>query len=125
MSEEQLREYVERLRSSPAEQVVAGVLSDLLELARIKLGRNDARLFIDMCATLHEQVRPYVSTEFAAQVERALGDLRLAQVQAERSPERTDEPNDLAQAPQPAQPAPAGQPTPNPASKLWIPGRGL
>jgi hypothetical protein len=128
MSEDQLREYVARLRSAPAEQVVSGVLSELLEIARVKLGRRDARLFIDVCAALLEQVRSYVSAEIAGQVDRALGEFRLAQVQAERSPDRQDEPNDLAEAPaarSSSVPSAAQSATSagSASSKLWIPGR--
>lgn len=136
MSEDQLREYVQRLRSSPAEQSLSTVLSELLEVARIKLGRRDARLFIDSCTVLFAHVRPYLSTEVAGQLERALDELRFAQVQAEHAPDRGEEPNDLAEAPPATAPSttpsttpspsatrPAAGPAPPPASKLWIPGR--
>lgn len=120
-----------RLRTAPAEQVVAELLSGLLNAAQVKLGRRDARLLIDLSAVMIDHMRRYVPAELAKQVDDVLGQLRLAQVRAEGATEGKPEPNDLAEAPappadtgtQPAQPPP---PQPPPAtSRLWVPGRDL
>lgn len=149
---EQAEQYARQLRSAPADQVLAEVLSLLLNAAQVKLGRHDARLMIDASAVLLEHVRPHADANLAKQVDDALGQLRIGQVQAEKAVAAKDvpEPNDLSRAPappsgaaapgsapsqptqpsqraEPAQPAPPRQPTQqrSPASKLWVPGRGF
>ena len=132
-SEHDARELVERLRSAPAEEIITDVFSTLLSTAQVKLGRRDARLFIDLCAQTLEHAGGYVPEHLVKQVEAALGQLRLAQVRAENERGQGEpEPNDLSQAPTPPKVGnrdeagsgqPAGQPTAAPASKLWIPGR--
>jgi hypothetical protein len=136
LSEEQAREYAMQLRSAPAEQLVTEVLSSLLNLAQVKLGRRDARLLIDLSAVVLGHARPYLSQELSGQLDQLLGQLRLAQVRAEGAATGAVEPNDLTEVPAPpaaggATPAgsPAGQPPPAPAgqpppaSRLWVPGR--
>jgi hypothetical protein len=82
-SEDDARRLMEQLRSAPAEQVLAEVFSTLLTAAEVKLGRRDARLFIDLCGSALDQAGPSVSEELRRHVERALGQLRLGQVSAE------------------------------------------
>jgi hypothetical protein len=139
VSEEEARQYVAQLRSAPTEQIVTELLSGLLNAAQIKLGRRDARLLIDLGSLLLEHSRPYLRAELTRQVEQALHQLRLGQVQAEGAASGSPaaaEPNDLAEPPEPPSgtpAAPAGppppaarpdpRPQPSPASKLWVPGR--
>ena len=82
-SEEDARQLVERLRSAPAEEIVTDLFSTLLSTAQVKLGRRDARLFIDLCALMSEYAGRYVSADLTKQVQTALGQLRLNQVSAE------------------------------------------
>lgn len=119
-----------RLRGAPAEQVVAELLSGLLNAAQVKLGRRDARLLIDLSAVMIDHVRRYVPAELATQVDDALGQLRLAQVRAENATQGKPEPNDLAEMPAPpaeagGQPAPPPPQAPPATSRLWVPGRDL
>ena len=125
-SEQEQREYVERLRAAPAEQVVSELLFTMLSAAQVKLGRRDARLLIDLAGLVTDHAREHVSAGFAKQVDESLGQLRFAQVSAERevAQQPEPEPNDLATVPTP--PSAAGQPSAPPAapaSKLWVPGR--
>ena len=122
---EDVREYVQRLRSLPAEEIIADVLFSLLNAAQVKLGRRDARLLIDLSAVAHEHARPYLPDNLGKQIDEVLGQLRLGQVSAESHASAAGEPeeNDLDR-----QPAPPSAGTPQPpaagaASKLWIPGR--
>jgi hypothetical protein len=134
-SEEQAREYARQLRSAPAEQVVTEVLTSLVNLAQVKLGRRDARLLIDLSAVLLGHARRYLPTELTSQLDRVLSELRLAQVRAEGAAAGGGraEPNDLAETPappegaagQPAAPPPTAPPQPPPASRLWVPGRNV
>jgi hypothetical protein len=134
-SEEQAREYARQLRSAPAEQVVTEVLTSLVNLAQVKLGRRDARLLIDLSAVLLGHARRYLPTELTSQLDRVLSELRLAQVRAEGAAAGGGraEPNDLAETPappegaagQPAAPPPTAPPQPPPASRLWVPGRDV
>jgi hypothetical protein len=131
ISEEEARKLVEQLRSTPAERIIADVFSSLLSAAEVKLGRRDARLFIDLSAALLEYAGPYVSDELGKQVQSALGQLRLGQVSAESQPAKKgeSEPNDLSRAPTPPKAgaraeSPSGSgPAESPSSRLWIPGR--
>lgn len=102
-TDEQARQYAEQLRSAPAAQVVTEVLSSLLNVAQIKLGRRDGRLLIDLSSVLLEHTRRYLPGELTGQVDQALHQLRLAQVQAEGAAADGGkvEPNDLAETPTP------------------------
>src|SRR6188768_3671785 len=101
-SENDAREIVERLRSAPAEEIIADTFSTLLSTAQVKLGRRDARLFIDLCAQALEYAGRYLPEGLVKQVETALGQLRLAQVSAENEVAKGEpEPNDLSQIPTP------------------------
>jgi len=130
VSEEDVHKIVEQLRSAPAEQLIADLLSTLLNAAEIKLGRRDARLFIDLCSVMMDHAGRYVSEELGKQVENALGQLRLGQVSAENrlAKDGEPEPNDLSRIPTPPTAggpgvAPAGGESTSPSSKLWVPGR--
>lgn len=125
--EVEAQELLDRLRSAPAEEIVADLFTTLLSAAQVKLGRRDARLFIDLCAETLHYARPHLSDELTRQVETALGQLRFAQVSAE-SQGGGLEPNDLAAVPRPPAEqdpaAPGAGPGPTSASAgLWVPGR--
>jgi hypothetical protein len=128
-SEHDVQAMVERLRVAPVEGVLTEVLSTLLSTAQVKLGRNDARLLIDLCAVVLDHATDYVSDDLRGQVDTALGQLRLSQVTAERevaAAEKT-EPNDLPRTPSPPsvggrRPAGSVEPPGSP-SGLWVPGR--
>ena len=141
-SEEEVRQYLAQMRGAPADQVIAEVVQGLLNAAQVKLGRNDARLLIDATAAVNDTVRGQVDDELVTQVDQALSQLRLAQVEAEREVAQSgqSEPNDLGEeagsgagpdaptaADVPAQPtAPPEQQAPqqpSQTSKLWIPGQ--
>jgi hypothetical protein len=109
-SAEDVREYVRRLRSLPAEQVIGDVLFSLLNAAQVKLGRRDARLLIDVTAVAYGHARPYLSGGLGKQIDQVLGQLRLDQVSAEGHASGPGEPedNDLDRVPAPP-PAGAAQ----------------
>jgi len=133
VTEEQVRELLARLRQTPVEQVVAELLTSLLNAAQAKLGRRDARLLIDLRGLMIDHARRYVSKGLADQVDQALTQLRLGQVRAESeaaSGNRPEEKNDLAETPTPPTGAPAAEkpqssPSSSAASRLWVPGRNL
>lgn len=136
-SEEEVRQYLAQMRTAPADQVLAEVVQGLLNAAQVKLGRNDARLLLDACAGLVDAVRGRSGEELVKQVDQALSQLRLGQVEAERevADAGQDEPNDVtderpageqtgpASSPPPQQPSPQQPPQQGSgASKLWTPG---
>jgi hypothetical protein len=88
-SAEDVREYAQRMRSLPVEQVIADVVFSLLNAAQVKLGRRDARLLIDLGTVAHEHARPYLLDEVTRQIDQVLGQLRLGQVSAEGHASRT------------------------------------
>ena len=108
-SAEEAREYVRRMRALPVEEVIREVLFGLLNAAQVKLGRRDARLLIDVSTVAHEQARSYLPEELSRQLDQVLGQLRMAQVNAEGHASRQGEPeeNDLDRPPVPP---PTGQP---------------
>ncbi len=127
--EVEAQELLDRLRSAPAEEILADLFSTLLSAAQVKLGRRDARLFIDLCAETLRYSRPHLPTDLTTQVETALGQLRLAQVSAESDAARGDQPeqNDLSAIPRPPTErnpeaaGPSGQSAAS-SSLLWVPG---
>jgi hypothetical protein len=129
-SEEEVREYLTQLRGAPVEQVVAEVASALLNAAQVKLGRNDGRLLIDLTGALTEGARKALPEEVTKQLDDALSQLRLAQVEAEQqvaaSSETEDNDVSRAAADQAAEGAAGqGQASGSPssaASRLWTPG---
>lgn len=131
-SEDEIREYVERLRSAPVDQVLAEVSSALLNAAQVKLGRQDGRLLLDAVAALVDTVRGRVSDDLTGQLDEALTQLRLAQVDAEKEVaaarasghreqgdvDATADGDGTAPTPPPSEPRPEG----SAASRLWTPG---
>jgi len=97
-----------RLRSFPADQVIADALFSLLGAAQVKLGRRDARLLIDVTTVAHQHARSYLPDQLTVQIDQILGQLRLEQVSAEgqASTQGEAEENDLDRVPAP----PAGGP---------------
>lgn len=109
-SEEELRQYLGQMRGAPVGQIVAEVVSALLNGAQVKLGRRDGRLLLDLAAIVGDTAAPHLEEQFNAQVRDVLTQLRLAQVEAESElaearQQGHEEPNDLDQ---PAGTSPAG-----------------
>lgn len=128
-SEQDAQALVERLRVTPAAEIVTDVLATLLSTAQVKLGRRDARLFIDLCAVIVDHTQTALPDALRGQVGTALDQLRMGQVAAERevATAGAPEPNDLSRTPPPPAPqspprAGSGDPTGSP-SGLWVPGR--
>jgi hypothetical protein len=134
LSEAEVRAYVEKLRSAPADQLLVELLFTALNAAQVKLGRNDARLFIDFSTLMLDHLREYLPDDARTQADQALGQLRLGQVQAESEAATSgrSEDNDIERPPtgittrsgeQPAAPTPP--PSTGGSSGLWVPGRDL
>lgn len=93
-SEEEIRAYLGQLREAPVDQVLSEIASALLNAAQVKLGRRDGRLLIDLVAGLAKEARAALPEEFASQIDEAISQLRLAQVEAEGQT-GDEEPNDV------------------------------
>jgi hypothetical protein len=127
-SEQDAQALVEQLRVAPAEEILTEMFSTLLSTAQVKLGRRDARLFIDLSAALLDHAKGFLSDDVRGQVEAALGRLRMGQVVAEHEVATADEsgPNLPPRTPPPAAEGHAQSGSSGPpgsASGLWIPGR--
>jgi hypothetical protein len=148
-SEEEIRAYLSQLRQAPVDQVLAEVVNALLNAAQVKVGRRDGRLLIDTTAAITDTVRGHVPAELTDQLDQALTQLRLAQVEGEQQVAQAkaagqQEAGDLAADPSEAPsdtsgaaaaeadatpPTPSAPPaSPPPAgggatSRLWVPGR--
>lgn len=116
-SEEQVREAMGQMRATPVDQFVAGGLQELLTAAQVKLGRNDGRLLLDLVSVLNDATRGQVDEQLTQQVDDALSQLRMAQVQAEKeivnaATEGHVEQNDLSRRPAPIELKKGEQPAP-------------
>ncbi len=120
-SEEQVQAMLAQMRAMPVDQHLAQALQLLLEGAQVKIGRNDGRLLLDSAMVLAAHVRPYADAELVAQVDEAVAQLRMAQVQAESQLQRAAmeeghaEANDLPTPPRPPQ-LPTSQDAPEDAA---------
>ena len=141
-TEEELRQYLGEMRQAHVGEIVAQVVSALLNGAQVKLGRRDARLLIDMAAGVNEQATPHLEQGFSEEVTQVLGQLRMAQVEAEEElaklrasgqapPEANDlgtgqaagaAPDDTGSADDTGSPS-ASSAADSAASRLWTPGR--
>ena len=130
--QEQMRQYLAQLRGAPVTAVVAQALQLLLDAAQVKLGRRDARLVLDLVSLLKDQARTYLDPQLVEQLDQAVPQLQMGQVEAEGQIAQAraqgtygdeQDPNDLpaydglSDAPPPAAPS-----EPRPASRLWTPG---
>ncbi len=141
-SEEEVRAYLAELREAPVDQVLAEVVNALLNAAQVKLGRRDGRLLIDTVSAVTEQVRGHVPDELTGQLDQAINQLRMAQVEGEEQVRQAaasgeKESGDIATdpaaegSPDPVATEEGGQPSPpqqppaggDAASRLWVPGR--
>jgi len=134
-TEEEIRAYLKQLRDAPADQVVAELLSGMLNAAQVKVGRGDGRMLLDAVAGAIDATRDRLPAELTEQVDDALTKLRLAQVEAEKQVAAGgEEVSDLDTDAGPTAGAEAGASgTEQPGgqrpggtdqtSRLWIPGR--
>lgn len=136
-TEEEVRAYLAQLRQADANDIVAQVFSMVASAAEVKLGRRDGRLLIDVAAAVAGAAGEQVDARLRKQMDDALSQLRLGQVDAERQlsqlrsegklpqDESGDLPADRVAASQDAgQEEPAEQAQRSSASsRLWIPGR--
>jgi hypothetical protein len=124
-SAEDVREYMQQMRSLPVEQVIGDVMFNLLNAAQVKLGRRDARLLIDVGTAVLEHARPYIPGELTTQIDQVLGQLRLGQVSAEGRVNEAGKPedHDLDRVPVPPPSGAAQSPAAPEPSRLWVPGR--
>lgn len=125
-TEQEIREYLSRLRSAPVAQVVPEILYGLLNAAQAKLGRRDGRLMIDLSGLLLDHARRHLPAAEVAQMDQLLAQLRIGQVRAENEVAAKDEaePNDLSEVPTPPRATPPTD-RPPPGPKLWVPGQKL
>ncbi len=143
-SQEEIQAYLSQLREAPVDQVLAEVVNALLNAAQVKLGRRDGRLLIDTVGAVTDTVRGHVPEELTTQLEQALTQLRMAQVESEQQVAQAaaggqQESGDLASDPaqddaatsepaadttsQPPHQPPQEPPAGGGASRLWVPGR--
>lgn len=140
-SEEEIRAYLSQLREAPVDQVLAEVANALLNAAQVKVGRRDGRLLIDALGAMTDAVRGHAAEELTSQLDEALQQLRMAQVEGEQqlaqaAAKGENEVGDLSTDPagaedgsepsdQQPQQAPPQQPSQggSAASRLWVPGR--
>ncbi|MGH3441535.1 MAG: hypothetical protein ACRDUY_05720 [Nitriliruptorales bacterium] len=136
-TEEEVRAYLAQLRQTDPAEVVAQAFSVLASAAEVKLGRRDARLLIDAAAAVAESVGERLDGSIRGQMDQAVGQLRMAQVDAEKQLAQmraegrlpADEAGDLSSEPgeRPAAETPSAGETEEQGSpaadRLWIPGR--
>jgi hypothetical protein len=126
-TEEEMRAYLESLRAAQPVEVIVQAFGLLATAANVKVGQPDARVMIDGMSALLDATVASVPEQIAGQMRETVRQLQLAQVQAEQEsaqPQPTGEDAGAADTAEPAaQEPPQQQPRPDPASRLWIPGR--
>jgi hypothetical protein len=125
LTQEELEAHLAQLRESDVAEVVVQAVNMLATGAQVKLGRDDARVLIDVIAAVADTADGRVDADLVKQIREAVSQLKMAQVQAER---------DLAQAETaaPQRPDEAAAPSSGPeqpvqdqrlTDRLWVPGR--
>lgn len=127
ISEEELRAYLSQLRDAPLTDVVAQTVSILLNAAQVKLGRPDGRALIDIVAAVRDAARDQLDERLVEELDNALTQLRMAQVEAEAgggAPTAPPSGDTGAEAPPSQGPGPDSSSQGGDAgSRLWVPGR--
>jgi hypothetical protein len=97
------QEYIKQLRTTPVDRVIADAVFALLGAAKVKLGRRDSRLLIDLSTVMVAHAREYLSDDLTREIDSRLGGLQLGQVAAENAVARKAEAeaNDLDRIPSP------------------------
>ena len=125
---EEIQAYLAELREADVGDIVLQAFTVLGSGAEVKLGRRDARVLIDSMAALLQAAGQTLG-DSRDKLEQAIGQLKMAQVQAERQlageaaareagPDGGD-----GGPPPPAQQPPSQQPQQKATDRLWIPGR--
>lgn len=132
-SEEEMRAYLEQLREADAAGLVAEAFNLLATGAQVKLGRPDARALIDSLAGMVNGAGSTLPPQIVEQMNAGIGQLQMAQVQAERdmaADAPADGGEDASQAAEgdpsaPPQTSSPGQPGADQrmTDRLWVPGR--
>jgi hypothetical protein len=138
-SEAELQAMLAQMREAPVEQVLVEVVNALLQAVQVKLGRPDARLLLDAVAAMAAAAGGRIDPALLGQVQQAVSQLRLAQVDAEGGAPASAAAQDTGSAgshaaggarattaPHTVPPAPTPPPTSaagGTASRLWVPGR--
>ena len=135
-TEEEIRAYIAQLREADPAVSILEAYRMLGQHAELKLGRPDARLLIDAMSALVESTAGRVDAQLSQQMRDAIGQLQVAQVQAESESGAQEAPRPGGDAQGAAEPG-AGQPAagqpgaaqqgqpaePSMTDRLWIPGR--
>jgi hypothetical protein len=135
-TEEQMRAYLENLREAQPVEIVVQAFGLLATASEVKLGRFDARVLIDGMAALLEATAGRMPDEIVDRMQQTVGQLQVAQVQAERDVAAA-EADEVGEGGQPsAEPPTAERPTAGQqeqqqqqqsredlTNRLWIPGR--
>ncbi|HVM21283.1 MAG TPA: hypothetical protein VM307_15090, partial [Egibacteraceae bacterium] len=83
-SPEEMRAILEQLREVDPAVLVAEAFNMLAQGAQVKLGRPDARVLIDALAGMVTAAEPALPEELSTQMQQAIAQLQMTQVQAER-----------------------------------------
>ena len=136
-SEEEMRAYLGQLREADAAGLIAEAFNLLATGAQVKLGRPDARALIDSLAAMVQAAAAALPAQLVEQMNAGVGQLQLAQVQAERdaaaaqastddaSPAEAGADDAAGAAPGPTTSSPGAGPGANQrmTDRLWVPGR--
>ncbi len=122
-TEEEMRAYLESLRSAQPVEIVVQSFGILATAAEVKLGRNDARVLIDGMSALLEATADAMPADIVSRMRQTVTQLQLAQVQVEREGGGREAEADAAAPPGEAPEEQPAQPRSDASSRLWIPGR--
>lgn len=129
-SEQELREYLEQLRTADPGEFLAQAFNILATGAQAKLGLPDARILIDAMSGLVEGAGEGIPEAIATPMRNGVVQLKTAQVQAEKELGQAEGAPVSQQPPDSSGPQPPGPGGGQPGGdqrmtdRLWIPGRG-
>lgn len=130
-----MRAYLEQLREADAAGLVAEAFNLLATGAQVKLGRPDARALIDSLAGMVQAAASVLPPQLVEQMNSGIGQLQLAQVQAERDAAASQQGAAGDESAEQAGDASSGTAPPTTSSpggnagsqrmtdRLWVPGR--
>jgi hypothetical protein len=126
---EELEAHLAQLRQADVDEVVVQAVNMLATGAQVKLGRSDARVLIDAMKAIADSADGRVDADVVKQIQDAVGQLQMAQVQAERetaaasAPGGPDAPPGTTGRPEAPGQAAEDEAGGRMTDRLWIPGR--
>ncbi|WP_336250291.1 hypothetical protein [Stomatohabitans albus] len=121
-SEQEIMAMIAQLREAPVRDIILQGLGLMVSGAEAKLGRQDARIIIDVVAAVVETAGDQLG-DVQSQIETMVAELKTAQVQAEAKLAEAGEQGGDDSATSVSSPSTPPAKEKKQTDKLWIPGK--